>query len=90
MFALESTTQFKKDYKSLSIPDTEKVKTALSILAETGTLPRKTYLTHKLKGQYADNMEAHIRPNLLLIWFEVCNDTIKLIRVGSHSKLFKQ
>ena len=67
MFALESTTQFKKDYKSLSIPDTEKVKTALSILAETGTLPRKPYLTHKLKGQYADNMEAHIRPNLLLI-----------------------
>ena len=53
MFALESTTQFKKDYKSLSIPDTEKVKTALSILAETGTLPRKPYLTHKLKGQYA-------------------------------------
>lgn len=90
MYTLESTTQFKKDYKTLTEADAEKVKKALSILAEKGTLPRKPYLTHKLKGQYADNMEAHIRPNVLLIWFEVCNDTIKLIRVGSHSKLFKQ
>lgn len=90
MYSLESTTQFKRDFKALSQSDTEKVKVALGILAEKGTLPRKPYLTHKLKGKYADNMEAHIRPNLLLIWFEVCDDTIKLIRVGSHSKLFKQ
>ncbi len=90
MYTLESTNQFKKDFKSLSSQDAEKVIVALNILAETGTLPRIPYLTHKLKGDYAGNFEAHLRPNLLLIWYEICDNTIKLIRVGSHTKLFKQ
>jgi len=90
MYKLESTTQFKKDYKSLTQSDADKVLVALSILEKKGTLPRVPYLTHKLKGEYTDHLEAHLRPNLLLIWFEVFGDTIKLIRVGSHSKLFKQ
>jgi len=90
MYILESTKQFKKDFQSLTQSDAEKVLTALSILEQDGTLPHIPYLTHKLKGKYAENMEAHIRPNLLLIWFEVSGKTIKLIRVGSHQKLFKQ
>lgn len=88
MYKLEASTQFKKDYKSLSESDVKKVVTALGILEETGTLPFDKYLTHKLKGKYKDNMEAHIRPDLLLIWFEVVETTIKLVRVGSHSDLF--
>jgi len=88
MYKLEASTQFKKDYKSLSESDVKKVVTALGILEETGTLPFDKYLTHKLKGKYKNNMEAHIRPDLLLIWFEVVETTIKLVRVGSHSDLF--
>lgn len=88
MFSLEATTQFKKDYKSLSASDIKRVDKALRILAETGTLPYIPYLTHKLKGQYADDIEAHIKPDLLIIWFEKSDETIRLIRVGSHSKLF--
>ena len=89
MFKFEISTQFKKDFKTLSESDEKKVETALGILAETGTLPYKPYLTHKLKGAYKDHWEAHIRPDLLVIWFEVLDDTIKLVRVGSHANLFK-
>lgn len=88
MYKLEASTQFKKDYKSLSESDAKKVLAALDILQKTGTLPFDKYLTHKLKGKYKDNIEAHIRPDLLLIWFEVVETTIKLVRVGSHSDLF--
>ena len=90
MYNLESSTQFKKDYKALSSSDTKLLETALGILASTGTLPYDPYLTHPLTGKYKDNLEAHLRPDMLLIWFEKRGDTIKLIRVGSHSKLFKK
>lgn len=89
MYKFEISTQFKKDFKSLSESDENKVEKALEILAEIGTLPFKPYLTHKLQGEYRNHWEAHIRPDLLMIWFEVIDDTIKLVRVGSHAKLFK-
>ena len=88
MYTLESTGQFRKDFKTLSKSDVSKVTDALKILEKEGTLPFTPYLTHKLKGEYEGDMEAHIKPDLLLIWFEIDGDTIKLIRVGSHSKLF--
>ena len=90
MYKFESSTQFKKDYKALTPDDEERVVTALGILAKTGTLPFDPYLTHPLKGKYKGNLEAHLRPDLLLIWFEKVGNTIKLVRVGSHSKLFKK
>ena len=83
-----------KTYKASSLQDMlnylRLLETALGILASTGTLPYDPYLTHPLKGKYKDNLEAHLRPDMLLIWFEKRGDTIKLIRVGSHSKLFKK
>ena len=90
MYALEASSQFKKDFKTLSEADGKRVETALGILARTGTLPYDPYLTHRLKGRYRDNMEAHLRPDMLLIWYEKVENTIKLVRVGSHAKLFKK
>ena len=90
MLRIEFSGQFKKDYKALSAPDVNLLETALGILAETGTLPYDPYLTHPLKGRFKDNMEAHIEPDMLLIWYEKVGDVIKLVRVGSHSKLFKK
>ncbi len=90
MYKIESTRQFRTDFKALSKSDEQKVLKALKILEEDGTLPRIPYLTHQLKGEYANNWEAHIRPDLLLIWFEKEDDIIKLIRVGKHSNLFRK
>jgi mRNA interferase YafQ len=47
------------------------------------------YRPHKLSGNYKDNWEAHIKADLLIIWFEITeNDEIILLRTGSHSDLF--
>ncbi len=48
------------------------------------------YLAHKLKGEYNDCWECHVKPDLLLLWVEITIDNeIRLIRTGSHSDLFK-
>ncbi|MFI5158944.1 MAG: type II toxin-antitoxin system mRNA interferase toxin, RelE/StbE family, partial [Sphingobacteriales bacterium] len=50
----------------------------------------KKYHPHKLSCNYKDNWEAHIKPDVLIIWFEITNeDEIILVRAGSHSDLFK-
>ncbi len=44
---------------------------------------------HKLSGNFKNTMECHIKPDLLLIWFEISKDKeINIVRVGSHSELF--
>lgn len=63
---------------------------AISILAETGTLPKK-YNPHPLHGNYEGCMECHLQPNWLLIWKQ--NDTeliLILVDTGTHSDLFKK
>ena len=45
---------------------------------------------HKLKGDYKENWECHIKPDLLIIWFQIDeHQVIRLIRIGSHSDLFQ-
>jgi len=48
------------------------------------------YKDHKLIGNHLDCRECHIRLDLLLI-YRINNEILELalVRVGSHSKLFK-
>ncbi len=49
----------------------------------------KKHKPHKLSGNYKDNWEAHIKPDMLIIWFEVTQENeIVLVRAGSHADLF--
>lgn len=43
---------------------------------------------HKLVGNYKGCMECHVENDTLLIWIDETNDTILLLRLGSHSELF--
>lgn len=88
MKEIEYSTSFKKDYKSLTQEQKNSFIDAIAILKEGGTLPFVPYRTHKLTGNFKDCSEAHIEPDLLLIWHNVDNETIALLRIGSHSKLF--
>ena len=58
-------------------------------LSEGKTLDPK-YKDHKLSGQYNGKRECHIEPDFLLI-YEIREKEIVLylVRVGSHSELFK-
>lgn len=48
------------------------------------------YDPHMLTGNYAGYMECHIEGDFLLIWFDREADQIDLVRLGSHSELFRQ
>ncbi len=94
MYSLIETTLIKKDLKKvLRRNKRELVLTfqVLEVLKEKGVkgIPLKMK-PYQLKGNYKDNWECHIIPDLLIIWFQIENPkTIKLIRIGSHSDLFK-
>ena len=81
---------FKKDYKLADKRGlfTAELDTVLTALINGNELPPK-YKNHKLKGNYKDCHECHIRPDWLLIYrIDENNNSITFIRTGSHSDLF--
>lgn len=92
MYKLELTTKFKKDLKKVKKKpvDFELTRNVLKILQEDGAsgIPQNM-VPHKLSGKYHKNWECHIKPDLLIIWYQIEKpNVIKLIRIGSHSDLF--
>jgi mRNA interferase YafQ len=43
---------------------------------------------HPLKGNFSDYREFHVSGDLLVV-YRVLDDTLQLIRIGSHSEIFK-
>ncbi|MDY0906963.1 type II toxin-antitoxin system YafQ family toxin [Pedobacter sp. CFBP9032] len=94
MFVLKPTNQFDKDVKLMkkrSLKNINLIKDFLFKLEIDGASGiDKKHHPHKLVGNYKDNWEAHIKPDLLIIWFEITEEKeIILLRVGTHSDLFK-
>mgnify|MGYP003292532568 FL=1 len=90
MYTLKITSQFKKDLKRIQ-NNTNKIKhlkEVLQLLERDGTLPER-FKPHKLVGDYTGFMECHVENDLLLIWLNLEEMTINLVRLGSHSELFK-
>lgn len=92
MLKIETTSQFKKDYK-LAIKrgcDPQRLQEVLNMLVNQQSLPEK-YRDHSLTNSrnYKDVRECHIQPDWLLV-YKVENEklVLKLIRTGSHSDLF--
>jgi len=86
------TAQFKKDYKREArgqhhaTLDTD-LFAAISLLANDLPLPEKFH-DHTLTGGYTNHRECHLRPDLLLIYKKPDDETLRLVRMGSHSELF--
>jgi mRNA interferase YafQ len=59
----------------------------LAKLIEQNPLPKEA-LDHALKGEYKDCREFHISGDVLVIYF-IEDETLNLIRIGSHAQLFK-
>ena len=93
MFQLQATTRFKKDLTKIknNRKDFELTSSALKILQEKGVSGIVQRMKpHRLTGNYRDNWECHIKPDLLIIWIQIeSSGIIKLVRIGSHSDLFK-
>ena len=90
MYKIEQSSRFKKDLKRY-LHDKDKLialNNVIKQLEENGVVPAE-YFPHPLKGEYAGAMECHIKNDFLLIWVDKETCTIKLVRLGSHSELFR-
>ncbi len=89
MLNLFRTKTFLKEYSKIKFTDKLYFKYVVyvSTLLKEETLPTQA-LDHSLKGEYVDYREFHISGDLLLI-YKIENNTLKLIRIGTHAQLFR-
>lgn len=91
-YKIRRSGQFKKAFK-LALKrgkDPELLRTVVSILAETGSLPEK-YLPHLLHGNMRGIWECHIEPDWLLLWKQYDDELILILTdTGTHSDLFNK
>lgn len=80
--------EYKKNYKKLTLKEKDLVDEIVYRLSYNETLERK-YKDHKLKGEFKELRECHVKPDLLLI-YQKQDDKLILtcINIGSHSELF--
>jgi mRNA interferase YafQ len=92
MWTISRTAKFKKDYKReakgqrRTTLDADLL-AAVSLLATDQALPEKFH-DHPLMGEYTNHRECHLKPDLLLIYKKPDDQTLRLVRFGSHSELF--
>ena len=82
----EFTNQLKRINRS-GINFKDVFKEVVDLLLNNKKLPAK-YKDHKLKGELRIFRECHLKNDLLLV-YKVEKDSIILIGIGTHSKIFK-
>lgn len=89
MNILKLTSQFKKDLKRYKHkPEViDKLEEILNLLVNGSPIPEENR-PHLLSGNYKGYMECHVENDILLIWWDKEECTIKLVRFGTHSELF--
>ncbi len=91
MREVKYTTRFKRDYKREQSGRHSKQLDALlmevvNLLAADTPLARRNF-DHPLSGEWSDHRDCHIRPDLVLIYRKPDDDSLELVRLGSHSEL---
>lgn len=91
MRTIRYTAQFKRDYKRekrgqhrLNLDS--KLLTVVRLLTTDTPLPELMH-DHSLTGNLKDCRDCHIKPDLVLIYRKNNDNTLELVRLGSHSKL---
>ena len=56
------------------------------MLAADAPLPRR-YFDHPLSGEWNDFRDCHLRPDLVLIYRKPDEQSLELVRLGSHREL---
>jgi len=85
------TNQFKRDYKREQrglhgATLDANLKVVLSaLLSDLPLEPR--HRDHALTGNWKDHRDCHIKPDLVMIYQKLGAETLRLVRLGSHSEL---
>lgn len=86
---LNLTKSFKKDLNKLKFSNEHYAKYVIYLgkLLSNEVLPMEAR-DHALNGEYKDTREFHISGDLLVIYM-IQDDILSLLRIGTHSQLFK-
>lgn len=90
MRIIKYTAQFKRDYKREKRTYHNDLDKKLLFVIEslaTDTLLPERLRDHRLSGEWKDHRDCHIKPDLVLIYRKPNEDTLELVRLGSHSEL---
>ena len=92
MRTIEPTTAFRRDLKREKRGQhrnlDQLVTGVVRLLAADEVLPERNR-DHALTGDWIGFRECHIRPDLLLIYEKEGQAVLRLVRLGSHSELFR-
>lgn len=91
MRTIEWTSQFKRDYKheckgKYRATFDADLFSVIDFLATDQPLELR-HRDHPLTGDWKDHRDCHIKPDLVLIYQKPDAETLRLVRVGSHSEL---
>jgi mRNA interferase YafQ len=92
MRTIEWTAAFKRDYKRTKAPPRHRgieilLPAIAGLLADDKPLPEK-HRDHALSGNWKGHRECHLKPDLLLIYKLPDGNTVRFVRMGSHTELF--
>ena len=92
MRTIEQTSRFKRDLKRElkgQYKTTLEASLRMVILALASDEPLEPrHHDHPLTGEWEDHRDCHVRPDLVLIYRKPDEETLQLVRLGSHSELF--
>lgn len=91
MRTIKQSGQFKRDLKrEAKGPHRQALQSdfvnLISDLASDRPLDEKHH-DHALTGDWKDHRDCHIKPDLVLIYRKPDDDSLQLVRLGSHSEL---
>ncbi len=92
MRTIDRPSAFKRDYKReakgqhCKTLDVALVPVLRALVTDQTLAPR--YRDHDLTGDWAGHRECHLKPDLLLIYRKIGEESLTLVRLGSHSELF--
>jgi mRNA interferase YafQ len=91
MREIKFTTRFQRDYRREKSGRHSKNLDALlmdliNLLAADAPLTGQNF-DHQLSGEWKDHRDCHGRPNLILLYRKPDDDSLELVRLGSHSEL---
>lgn len=89
MLRIFLTSAYKKQAKKYKHDKnvSKELSIVIDLLVNEKLIPEK-YKNHKLIGNQNGMMELHLRPDDLLIYFKIENESITLVAIGSHAELF--
>jgi mRNA interferase YafQ len=91
MRTIDPTGRFKRDlrrelkgrYRRVLADELDDI---LALLAADEPLAAR-HCDHALTGEWKDHRDCHVKPDLVLIYRKPDEETLQLVRLGSHSEL---